>query len=72
MDSVFKALTGVDFAVSGRQRQMAPFKLTEGWRFEDGKNKVNAWVDCIRDAPLRETWAEVARDINGQIGRAHV
>jgi len=65
LDSVFKALTGVDFAVSGRQRQMAPFKLTEGWRFEDGKNKVNAWVDCIRDAPLRETWVEVARDING-------
>ena len=65
LDVVFHELTGVDYSRYGRTQQLAPFGLNENWRWGMARSLVEQWVDCIRDEPIRRTWPEAERDVQG-------
>jgi hypothetical protein len=67
VDEVFTQLTGHDLACWGRSAQLAEFGLNKKatWRIGLAAMMVRNWVDCIREEPVRRTWKEAERDVQG-------
>ena len=66
-NGVFQAITDIDYMQCGSERQLSSFGLVDHWVFGTAKDLVNDWIECIKFEPIRNTWGEAKRGVEGLV-----